>query len=174
MEDQDTDIRQYKYLDDKYVTLHSNYVITRKLGEGSYGCVYEAASKLDNKRYAIKRIDLNKRKNKSNVLEPQNLVFIDELMSENYKEKFYYHSWTESNCLFIKMRLMKGNMLHLYGELNFTVEKIFVDVFLQLSKFLYLLHRSNYVHLDIKPGRLTRQHSLLRPARQEALHAGRF
>lgn len=162
MEDSGSGLQQYKYLDEKYVTLHANYTIVGKLGEGSYGCVYEAASKLDTKRYAIKRIDLNKRKNKGNILEPQNLVFIDELMHENYKEKFYYHSWTESNCLFIKMRLMKGNLQHLYGTLEFTNEKIFVDVFLQLAKFLYLLHKNNYVHLDIKPGKLSRQHSVLR------------
>lgn len=174
MEDKDTEIRQYKYLDEKYVTLHSNYTIISKLGEGSYGYVYEASSKLDNRRYAIKRIDLNKRKNKGNVMEPQNLVFIDELMNDNYKEKFYYHSWTESNCLFIKMRLMKGNMQHLYGNLDLGNEEIFVDIFLQLSKFLYLMHKSNYVHLDIKPGELSRQRAVLRAAGEEAVHAERL
>ena len=147
----ETEISRYKYVDDKFTTLHSNYAIVKKLGKGSYGCVYEAVSKLDNKRYAIKRIDLNKRKNMESVLEPQNLVFIEEVMNHNFKEKFYYHSWNENNNLFIKMRLMKGNITHLYDSLNFRYEKVFVDVFLQLCKFLYLLHKNNYVHLDIKP-----------------------
>lgn len=160
------DINQYKYVEEKYVTLHANYVITQKIGEGAYGCVYEAASKLDSRKYAIKRVDLTKRKNRGNMLEPQNLVFIDEMMSNAYKEKFYYHSWSENNCLFIKMRLMKGNITNLYGELNFSNESVFIDFFLQITKFLSLLHDNNYVHLDIKPGNLKSQHTLLSKAEE--------
>ena len=154
MSEDNFSLSQFKYVDDKYEILHANYKIIKKIGEGTYGCVYEVLSKLDNKKYAMKRIDTSKRRNKESLLEPKNLVFIDDLMITNYKEKFYYHSWSENNCIFIKMRLMKGNITNLYNVLQFQNEATFRDTFMQIAKFLYLLHKKDYVHLDIKPGKL--------------------
>lgn len=62
--------------------------------------------------------------------------------------------------MFIKMKLFEGNITDLYGKCKFVDRNVFFDLCLQLISFTSLLHKNDYVHLDIKPGRLRREYSV--------------
>ena len=143
---------KYKLIDKKFATVHINYNNIEKIGSGSHGNVYKAISKLNNKEYAIKMIDMKQRKNKGSGKEIDNLAIIENIMQKEYEERFYHHSWQEHNCIFIKMRLLEGNAKNLFGQNIFNTKEGFIDIFIQLSRFLFLMHQSGHVHLDIKPG----------------------
>ena len=156
------DLSNYKLIDKRFITLHSNYSVLEKIGSGSFATVYRVVSKLDNKQYAIKKVNLLDRKNQSALKEASNLSFANDVLEVLHVDKFYLHSWTECGHLFLKLKLFPGDITRLFSDAysDHFADKEFYSLFLQTASFMNLLHRNDYVHLDIKPSKLSREYSL--------------
>ena len=154
------DLSKYKLIDKQFKKVHCHYTILKRLGSGSFGVVYKINSKLNGKLFALKKVDLSKRKNMIGFREPANLSFINDLLTALNKQKLYHDSWTEEGYMFIKMKLFEGNITDLYGKCKFVDRNVFFDLCLQLISFTSLIHKNGYVHLDIKPGRFKREYTV--------------
>ena len=144
------------------------------LGEGGYGCVFDARYKLDNNRYAIKKIyikDLNKEGSKYYLNEVR---LLSQLNNENIVR--YYTSWIEIEyptiniahtgdiliphnsakpVLYIQMELCKKSLQSYIKDRNFDEEEInkndeylFID---QIIKGLKYIHNNGIIHGDLTP-----------------------
>ena len=78
-----------------------NYIIEKELGKGTYGVVYKAKNKNDNKIYVIKQISLE------GLTKPQkDEVKLESEILKKIKSKYvvqYYDSFEEENKLNIVM-----------------------------------------------------------------------
>ncbi|CAG2111996.1 unnamed protein product [Medioppia subpectinata] len=133
------------------------YEMIEELGSGSFGRVDGVKAKLNGNIYALKTCQLNSltEKLKINVLnETQNLI---KLRSKYVIQ--YYYSWIESNCLYILMECLAGNLTQvletkrkLFGEIITDFEfYISYEIFKQLVESVEYLHKNHINHRDLKP-----------------------
>ncbi|XP_030355954.1 interferon-induced, double-stranded RNA-activated protein kinase isoform X3 [Strigops habroptila] len=130
------------------------------IGEGGFGNVFKATAKLDERTYAVKRVQFTK-----NVREVKQLAA---LAHENIVR--YYNSWKgydhvtspdsrqkadkEILCLFIQMELCEQGPLENWIERNRQDQKYHVMAqtkFLQILKGVEYIHSKDLIHRDLKP-----------------------
>ena len=91
-----------------------NYIIEKELGKGTYGVVYKAKNKNDNKIYVIKQISLE------GLTKPQkDEVKLESEILKKIKSKYvvqYYDSFEEENKLNIVMEYCECGDLGEYIE----------------------------------------------------------
>ena len=90
-----------------------NYEILQVLGEGSFGYVAKAKSRLNHKIYAIKQLNFPDEQKKKEIDLIENEVSILKNLEHPLIVK-YYKSFKEGNCLYIVMEFMDNGDL---GEL---------------------------------------------------------
>ena len=129
------------------------YIIEKELGKGTYGIVYKAKKKEDNKEYVIKQISLqglNKSQKDEVKMESEVLKKIE----SKYVVK-YYESFEEENKLNIVMEYCECGDLYEYIEkqkknkqpLN---ENIIWKFFIKITLGLADIHKLNILHRDLK------------------------
>jgi len=149
---------EYQYIPEIFTNVHSGYRVEAKIGEGSFGSVYRVTSKFDGRQYALKQVKLRKNLQKTQLSEPRLFSHAENLLTRNSSDCFYICSWIEHNNIFIKMNLMEGNVKDFYA-VPFGEEEV-AEVLIQIGRALKILHENSIVHLDIKPGFLTREYPL--------------
>ena len=90
----------------------NDFIVTKKLGEGSFSSVYKVKRKSDNEYYAMKKVNLNSLNEKeihNSLIEIRILASIKDKNIIGYKESFFDQL---SNNLFIIMELASGGDLH--------------------------------------------------------------
>ena len=122
------------------------------IGSGSYGKVFLAINKIDEKYYAIKRMQ---KKNLVKALKTLKGIYneIDIQSRINHKNivKLYYVK--ESKDAFdLVMEYAKYGNLYLYiKKNNYLSEEKSFKYFIQVVNAIYFLHKNDLIHRDIKP-----------------------
>jgi len=130
-----------------------HYIIEKELGKGTYGTVFKAKKKEDNKEYVIKQISLlglNKSQKDEVKMESEVLKSIE----SKYVVK-YYESFEEENKLNIVMEYCECGDLYEYIEkqkknkqpLN---ENIIWKFFIKITLGLADIHKLKILHRDLK------------------------
>ena len=135
-----------------------DFEILQVLGEGSFGFVAKAKSRLNHKIYAIKQINFSSLKGEKVIELCKNEVEILKNLNHPSITK-YYKSIKEGDCLYIIMEFMNngdlGGLIKAHKILNKPIneEKVW-NIFIQAMKSLVFIHSKNLIHRDIKPENL--------------------
>ena len=130
----------------------------QKIGEGGFGAVYKVASKLNNKMYAMKIMDLNKLKKmygkKACELAFRESKFLTVLSHPHIIK--YYKNFQKDGLLYIIMENAEngdlGNLINAHKiNLKHIPEKELWNIFLQCMQGLAYIHKMGVIHRDIKP-----------------------
>ncbi|CAG2108563.1 unnamed protein product, partial [Medioppia subpectinata] len=134
------------------------------IGSGSFGTVFKVKHRLDDKIYAVKRVlfgDFSEEKKQKILKEVQSLAKLD----SEYVVK-YYHSWLESNHLFIQMEFCSQSLKSILKDKPIVFERqpedqindvfeyfISCEIFKELLECVQYLHSSDppVIHRDLKP-----------------------
>ena len=135
-----------------------DFEILQVLGEGSFGFVAKAKSKLNHKIYAIKQIDFSSLKGEKAMELCQNEIITLKNLNHPLITK-YYKSIKEGNCLYIIMEFMDngdlGGLIKAHKSLKKPIsEEKIMNIFIQAMKSLTFIHSHNLIHRDIKPENL--------------------
>ena len=130
----------------------------QKIGKGGFGSVYKVVSKLNNKIYAMKIIDLNKFKGKKDK-KAYELVFRESKFLTVLSHPHiinYYKNFIKDGLLYIIMENAENgdleNLINAHRiNLKHIPEKELWNIFLQCMQGLAYIHKMGVIHRDIKP-----------------------
>ena len=137
---------------DKFVgeTIFNKYKLIRKLGQGSFGSIYEAQSVNSNKLYAIKIEDMKQEQfileEESIILSYLNIPYIPKIKSFGYSGSF----------IILVMELLGKSLDKIFNELPLKKMSIrcVCNIAYQLLYIFECMHNCNVVHRDIKPANI--------------------
>ncbi|CAG2104544.1 unnamed protein product, partial [Medioppia subpectinata] len=141
----------------------TQFIEMSAIGLGGFGTVFKVRHRLDDKIYAVKRVqfgDFSEEKKQKVLKEVKSLAKLD----SNFVVK-YYNSWLESNHLFIQMEFCSQNLKSVLKDKPIVFERqpeeemnvfeffISCEIFKQLLECVEYLHESNprVIHRDLKP-----------------------
>ena len=131
-------------------TIFNKYVIKRKLGQGSFGSIYEAQSKYSNKLYAVKLEDMKQEQyileDESSFLSYINIPRIPKLKSFGYSGSY----------IILVMELLGKSLDKIFNELpsrKMSVRCV-CNIAYQLISIFEIIHSCNIIHRDIKPANI--------------------
>ena len=135
-----------------------DYEILQVLGEGSFGYVAKAKSRLNHKIYAIKQLNFSSNQKKKDIDLVENEVAILKNLNHPLITR-YYKSFKEGNCLYIVMEFMDNGDLSKLIKGNQTLKKPIEEerlwnIFIQALRSLEFVHSRGLIHRDIKPENL--------------------
>ncbi|XP_044765964.1 membrane-associated tyrosine- and threonine-specific cdc2-inhibitory kinase wee-1.3 [Coccinella septempunctata] len=117
-----------------------------KIGEGSFGSVYKAICRDDDKLYAIKHFNGNHPKS-SKYIEVENMGKVG--IHENILR--FFMAWEEGENVYIKMECCQMSLAQ-YSKINHNIhEDQLHEILHDVIQGLVYLHSKNFVHLDVKP-----------------------
>ena len=126
-------------------TLFNKYKLIRKLGQGSFGSIYEAQSNYSNKLYAVKIEDMKQEQfileEESAILSYLNIPQIPKIKSFGYSGSF----------IILVMELLGKSLDKIFNEL--PSKKMSIRCY-QLLYIFELMHNNNIIHRDIKPANI--------------------
>ena len=131
-----------------------------KLGEGSFGQVFKVRSKLNNKVYAMKKlniIELKRNSEKVYQLTLNETSFLKGLSHPHIIK--YYKYFIEKDFLYIIIEFVENGDMDGFIEANKKFKKHFPEevlwnIFLQCMDALSYIHSKGVIHRDIKPANL--------------------
>ena len=136
-----------------------DFEILQLLGEGGFGKVFKVISKLNNKIYAIKMVDLEELKynEKAYRLALNESKFLTDL-SHPYIIK-YYNCFIKEEFLYLVVENAENGDLSDFIEAhdeskNPISEEVLWSLFLQCMEGLTYVHKMGVIHRDIKPGNI--------------------
>ena len=136
-----------------------DFEILQLLGEGGFGKVFKVISKLNNKIYAIKMVDLEELKynEKAYRLALNESKFLTDL-SHPYIIK-YYNCFIKEEFLYLVVENAENGDLSDFIEAhdeskNPISEEVLWSIFLQCMEGLTYVHKMGVIHRDIKPGNI--------------------
>ena len=146
-----------------------DFEILMKLGSGTFGKVYKVRSKLNNKIYALKAVDLNRIKqngiiNQKELQKISKETIIITLVSNPHVIK-YYTNFRDKDFLYIINEYVPNGDLNRLIKMKKMLKKKFEEeelwnIFLQCSYALYYIHENGLIHRDIKPSNIFRDDNL--------------
>ena len=132
-------------------TVFNEYKLLKKIGQGSFGSIYEAESLTSKKLYAIKLEDM---KQNQNILEEESIILsylnmprVPRIKSFGYKGTF----------IILVMELLGKSLDKIFNELPSKKMSLrcVCNIALQLLSILEIMHNNNVIHRDIKPGNIS-------------------
>ena len=144
------------YDDTKIGNKFEDFEIIKKLGEGSFGKVFKVRSKLNNKIYAMKMLDLDKLKSNPEAYRlSKNEIHFLEIVNHPHIEKSF-KSFEENDFLYIIIEFIRNGDME--GFINANIEfnhhipeEQLWSIFYQCISALKYIHSKNIIHRDIKP-----------------------
>lgn len=162
-------------------TLHSRYdsdfIEFKILGSGGFGSVYEVYNKLDDNKYAIKKVpllEINSIKSLNEVrnlskLEHKNIIRyyttwielgenLSELLDDESNDKIIDNNKKIIPILYIQMELCDMSLRDYLDKRNYSGDKI--DIIKEKEKFIEILdgvkyiHDQNMIHGDLNPSNI--------------------
>lgn len=128
-----------------------NYVIEKKLGDGTYGCVYLATHKSTHQKRAIKQLPRNKIKN------PERLETEIKILSDADHPniiKLYEEYEDPRNVYLVMETCTGGELFDCIVNRGHLTEKVAQQIFAQMAGAIRYLHAKGIVHRDLKPENL--------------------
>ena len=131
-------------------TLFNQYKLISKLGQGSFGSIYEAQSNYSNKLYAVKIEDMKQEQfileEESAILSYLNIPQIPKIKSFGYSGSF----------IILVMELLGKSLDKIFNELPSKKMSIrcVCNIAYQLLYIFELMHNNNIIHRDIKPANI--------------------
>ena len=128
-------------------TIFNKYKLIRKLGQGSFGSIYQAQSKCSNKYYAVK---LEEMRQNQFVLEEES-IFISYLNCPRIpKLKTFGYS---GSLIVLVMELLGDSLDKIFDKLPSRKMSIrcVCNIAYQLLMIFEIIHNCNIIHRDIKP-----------------------
>lgn len=131
-------------------TIFNKYKLLRKLGQGSFGSIYEAQSIYSNKLYAIKLEDM---KSDQYILEDESLILSYLNIQRIPKIKSFGYS---GSFIVLVMELLGKSLDKIFNELPSKKMSIrcVCNIAYQLLNIFELMHNNNIIHRDIKPANI--------------------
>ena len=130
--------------------IFNKYKLLKKIGEGTFGSIYEAQSIDNNKLYAIKLEDMKHGQymleNESFILSNLNIPLIPKFKCYGYIGTF----------IVLVMELLGKSLDIILTEKTLTKLSLrcVCNIAYQIISILEILHNCNIIHLDIKPGNI--------------------
>ena len=128
-------------------TIFNKYKLIRKLGQGSFGSIYQAQSKYSHKYYAVK---LEEMKQNQFVLEEES-IFLSYLNCPRIpKLKTFGYS---GSLIILVMELLGDSLDKIFDKLPSRKMSIrcVCNIAYQLLMIFEIIHNCNIIHRDIKP-----------------------
>ena len=131
-------------------TIFNRYKIIKKLGQGSFGSIYEAESKYSHKLYAVKLEDM---KQDQFILEEESIFLSYINISRIPKLKSFGYS---GSYIILVMELLGKSLDKIFNELPSRKMSIrcVCNIAYQLILIFEAIHNSNIIHRDIKPANI--------------------
>lgn len=128
--------------------ISKKYDIIQEIGRGAFSVVYKIKSKIDNKIYCLKRINMKKTPDKENEIN-----ILSKLDHQNLVK--YYYSYLDNEGVYIVMEFCEyGDLFSLLQSVKkkkvYVNEEIIWDVAMQTLLALEYLHAHKIIHRDIK------------------------
>jgi len=132
--------------------LDTDYEKIGVIGNGSFGKVYRCRNKLDKNEYAVKET-FRKFVGRHKVYGLNEIQALASLtaIEENTNVVRYYHSWVEDEKLYLVMEYCPKSLKEEMKEKGRFSEEELKKILRDICMGLSYLHRSDIVHLDIKP-----------------------
>ena len=134
-----------------------DYTLVKKIGEGSYGIIFKAISKKDQKEFALKKIISNKLQKIAEFIKEFELVY--SCHHDNIMKIYSYCIRildSTTYALYVLMELSDGDWdaeikKRLMQRKNYT-EKELINILFQISSALLYIEQNFHIsHRDIKP-----------------------
>ena len=134
-----------------------DYILTKKIGEGSYGIIFSVVSKKDKKQYALKKIVSNKLKQIGEFTKEFELVHLcnhDNIMKiYNFCIRILDPT---TYALYVLMELAKSDWdkeikKKLIQKKTYSENELMSIIYQLASALLYIQEKLNLSHRDIKP-----------------------
>lgn len=132
--------------------LDTDYEKIGVIGNGSFGKVYRCRNRLDKNEYAVKET-FRKFVGRHKVYGLNEIQALASLtaIEENTNVVRYYHSWVEDEKLYLVMEYCPKSLKEEMKEKGRFSEEQLKKILRDICMGLSYLHRSDIVHLDIKP-----------------------
>ncbi|SBT80394.1 serine/threonine protein kinase KIN, putative [Plasmodium malariae] len=128
-----------------------NYIITRRIGKGTFGKVCLGIHMHTYEMVAIKILNKNKLLNLISYDKIMKEIEIHKKIDHNHICKFYEVHENKNNLYMILEYLPKGDLLTYIYERKKINEDSARTIFYQLISAIDYLHKNNIVHRDLKP-----------------------
>ena len=147
--------------DDKQMGNKSDdFEMLKKLGEGAFGKVFKVRSKINNKIYAMKRLNIKairEDNEKAYQLTINETSFLEGLNHPHIIK--YYKNFTEGDFLYIIIEFIANGDMNGFIEAHQKFKKHIEEeqlwnLFLQCMEALSYVHSMGVIHRDIKPANL--------------------
>ena len=141
-----------KYSLDNFIPVIYDNNEIRTIGSGSFGNVYLAQNKIDNKIYAIKHMQKNKLLKLLRTLKGiyREIDIQSRIEHENIIKILYTFEDKESFNLVMEYA-SNGNLFHFIRKNKGLSESQAFQLFIQVVNAVYFLHKNDLIHRDIKP-----------------------
>ena len=141
-----------------------DFEILQKLGEGAFGKVFKVCSKLNNKIYAMKKLNIkelredNPKAYQLALNETEFLSRLTNIANQPHIIKYYRH-FVEGDFLYIVIEFIENGDMENYIETHKRIgqhipEEQLWSIFLQCMEGLAFVHEKGVIHRDIKPANL--------------------
>ena len=140
-----------------------DFEFLQELGEGHFGKVYKVISKLNNKIYAMKTIDLEELNPDEIRLTKRESLLLTALSHPHIIK--YYKNFKIGDILYIIFENAENgdlyNLIEAYKINNKHIpEEELWSIFLQCMQGLAYIHEKGVIHRDIKPGNILMDNNL--------------
>ena len=142
--------RKFQYISEECEIFHNNFIAEDKLSGNYDRLVLKVVSLHDGRGYAVKRIKTNQAHRRVSNKEAVLFSQAEKILSRVGPSRLYIASWTEQGNIFIQMRLMQSNL----SNVCLSCESQLITVLKEVGKQLSLLHDNNFIHMDVKPGKV--------------------
>ncbi|XP_058878718.1 interferon-induced, double-stranded RNA-activated protein kinase-like isoform X2 [Acipenser ruthenus] len=127
-----------------------HFMEQEKIGDGAYGVVYKARSKLNGRIYAIKQSTLKCADDVTVAV--REVLALDKFRHPNIIQATFY--WREENykkqtVIFIQMELCESSLAHCLA-LDLEHRKK-LQIVLEIASAVAYMHQNYYMHRDLKP-----------------------
>ena len=144
-----------------------DFEILKKLGEGGFGKVFKVRSKINNKVYAMKMVDLEELKTKGEKayqLTMNEIKFLEVLVHPHIIK--YYKNFNEGKYLYIIIEFAPNGDIEGFIEAHKRFNKHIPEeevwnILLQCMGALEYVHSTGVIHRDIKPANLLMDNNMI-------------
>jgi serine/threonine protein kinase len=137
----------------KRVIINDRFIMTKYIGSGGFGRVYEAWETRTNTRCAVKQVEALTNEHWE-LIEQEARILKAKLAGIDFVPSFY-GAWQYGSTIYIVMQYIEGKTLDTYAKAYWHPDRVRRFLLVMLSH-LQKLHELGVIHRDIKPNNIIR------------------